>query len=90
MLTKNINFKNFKIKKKNFFLKNELNKLLKNDSQLIRSLSTSYKNKYDIKKINKISSRLDLRIIGIGGSILGSRAIYDFLQKKNKKKNNFY
>ena len=65
MLTKNINFKNFKIKKKNFFLKNELNKLLKNDSQLIRSLSTSYKNKYNIKKINKISSRLDLRIIGI-------------------------
>ena len=86
MLTKNINFKNFKIKKKNFFLKNELNKLLKNDSQLIRSLSTSYKNKYNIKKINKISSRLDLRIIGIGGSILGSRAIYDFLQKKIKKK----
>ena len=86
MFSKNINFKNFnKIKIKNDLKKN-LKLLIKENKPIIQSLSNNYKDKYNFKKYKKITKDLDLKIIGMGGSILGAKAIYDFLNHKIKKK----
>jgi glucose-6-phosphate isomerase len=89
MLTTNIKFKNFKIKKKNSIIKNNLKLILKEKNQVIISLSKSYKNNFGNKTLNYFKKKLDYRIIGMGGSTLGSQAIYDFLKKKIKKNFSF-
>jgi len=85
MLTENIDFKNFKIKKKTKLIKKKLNLLLKEDNQIIKSLSNNYKNSFKKKNISKYKKFINYRIIGMGGSILGTQAIYDFLKHKIKK-----
>ena len=90
MLTKNINFKNFKLKSKNKNLLKNLKILLKENNQIIKSLSPSYKNNYNKKTILKYKKFYDIRIIGMGGSTLGTESIYDFLKHKIKKKLTFY
>ena len=88
MFTRNISFINFKLKKKDKLIRSKLNLLLKKDDQVIKSLRKSYKDTYS-KKIFKIfKKKLDYRVIGMGGSSLGSQAIYDFLKYKIKK--NFF
>ena len=87
MFTNNINFKNFKVKKKNPLVKKYLKLILKENNQVILSLSNAYKNNYNNKTLNYFKKKLDYRIIGMGGSNLGARAIYNFL--KNKIKKNF-
>ncbi|WP_256998223.1 glucose-6-phosphate isomerase [Candidatus Pelagibacter communis] len=89
MLTGNINFKNFKIKKNTKKVKKILKKLLQEDNEIIRSLRKSYRNSYHRKLVNKYSKALNYRIIGMGGSTLGAQTIYDFLSKKIKKKFSF-
>ena len=79
-------FKNFlNIKKKKAIKKDFLN-LLKNQPQLFETLKPTYKYSYSKKKISKYKKFSNIRIIGMGGSILGTEAIYDFLKKKIKKK----
>ena len=84
MLTKNIAFKNFKSAKISLKVKKNLKDLLKENNQVLESLKQSYKNKYNFKTINKLKKNLSIRIIGIGGSILGAKAIYNFLSIKKK------
>ena len=85
MLTAGINFKNFK-KKTNISKINKKLKLIINEkNQIIESLSKKYKNSFNRKIIKKFKSSIDYRIIGMGGSILGSQAIYQFLKHKIKK-----
>ena len=86
MITKNINFKNFQIKKNFLKVKKDLKLLLKENNTVLKSLSTSYKNTYKVKMIQKFKNRDNIRIIGMGGSILGAESIYDFLNDKIKKK----
>ena len=86
MLTKNISFKNFKIKKNNEKIKKDLNIILKKKNSVLESLSTSYKNSYNKKTILKFKKHSHIKVIGMGGSILGTETIYHFLKKKNKKK----
>jgi len=88
MLTKKIDFKNFIIKKFNKKISKDLNLILKEKNKVIESLSTFYKYSYNKKIISKIKKYKDVRVIGMGGSILGTEAIYDFLREKIKK--NFY
>ena len=88
MFTKKINFKNFIIKKFNKEISKDLNLILKEKNKVIESLSTFYKYSYNKKIISKIKKYKDIRVIGTGGSILGTEAIYDFLREKIKK--NFY
>ena len=86
ILTKNIKFKDFKFKSSRKKIKNFLTKLLESENEIIRSLNRSYKDSYlkkDLKKFNKYS---DVVLIGMGGSILGARSIYNFLKHKIKKK----
>jgi len=86
MISQKIKIKNFQYKKKNKNIIRILSSLLKDQSQLILSLGNKYKNNYNYKKlVNKIDKQ-NVRIFGMGGSILGAKAIYDFLKEKIKKK----
>jgi glucose-6-phosphate isomerase len=86
MLTQNISFKNFLIHKKKLVVKKNLNLILNQKTQVISSLSKSYKDSFSKKNTKLFNKKLDYRIIGMGGSTLGAQAIYDFLKKKIKKK----
>ena len=86
MLTPRINFTNFKIKINNLHIKNELKNLLQQNSEIIKSLGLNYSYSYNKTKLKKFKKKKFFRIIGIGGSILGTKAIYYFLKKKINKK----
>ena len=87
MLTSGVFFKNFKTKKiKTSLVKKKFLELIKEKNQVIQSLSKEYENSFDSKIIKKIKSSSDYRIIGMGGSSLGARAIYNFLKSKISKK----
>ena len=86
MLTPRINFTNFKIKINNLHIKKELKNLLQQNSEIIKSLGLNYSYSYNKTKLKKFKKKKFFRIIGIGGSILGTKAIYYFLKKKINKK----
>ena len=86
MLSKNIFFKNFQNSKVTKKVKLSLKRLLLEKKTLINSLSKNYKDSYDIKKIKKKFKNLDVRLIGMGGSALGTKAIYHLLKYKISKK----
>ncbi|MDC1162634.1 glucose-6-phosphate isomerase [Candidatus Pelagibacter sp.] len=85
MLTKNIKFKNFKIKKNSKQIKKDLKNILLNRNAVLDSLSTNYKSSYNKKTILKFKKFSNIRIIGMGGSILGTESIFYFLKNKIKK-----
>ena len=90
MLTKDIIFKNYNLKKKkNIKIKKDLILFLDKNTEIIKSLSTKYKNSYKKKTINKFKKYKNIRVIGMGGSILGTQSIYDFLKSKIKKNFHF-
>jgi glucose-6-phosphate isomerase len=82
-------FKNFLNIKNNQIIKKDFLNLLKNPPQFFETLKTTYKYSYSKKKISKFKKFTNIRIIGMGGSILGTEAIYSFLKKKIKKKITF-
>ena len=86
MLTKDIIFKNFINKKKYNVLAKDLKLFIDKNNDLIKSLGTNYKYSYTKKIISKYFKLPIIRIIGMGGSILGTEAIYDFLSHKINKK----
>ena len=77
----NFKFKNVKNKKKIFkFLKN----LKKSPNEVLQSLGSNYKDSYSKKTITELKKFKNFRVIGMGGSILGTKAIYNFLEPKFK------
>ena len=86
MLSKNIKFVNFKLKKKNKKAELILKSILKKNDNIIQSLRKTYRDSYNYKNLRTLNKNFDFRIIGMGGSTLGAQAIYDFLKKKIKKK----
>ena len=88
MLTKNFLFKDFKKKRKSKKIQGHLKELILSDNEVIYSLKRNYKYSFTKKLIKKYSKFKFLRIFGMGGSSLGSHAIYDFLKHKIKK--NFF
>ncbi len=92
MLTRNVRFVNFK----NSIKKNLINKKIKNIKvenfivkyPLLKSFTKNYKSSYTRKDVTKLKKFKNFNLIGMGGSILGTEAIYQFLNKKVKK--NFY
>ena len=86
MLAKNIFFKNFTNKKKNNALAKDLKLFIAKNSDLLKSLGSNYKYSYTKKIILKYIKLPIIRVIGMGGSILGTEAIYDFLSHKIIKK----
>ena len=89
MFTKNISFKNFKVKKNNSKIKRILSSLIKEKNEVLLSMSKNYKNSFKNKILNKYKNNYNFRVIGMGGSTLGTQAIYDFLENKIKKKFSF-
>ena len=87
---KNILFKNFKLDKKTINTKKILTELLKEDNKILQSLSNNYSDSYTKKSLSKYKNFKNIRIIGMGGSSLGTRAIYSFLKHKIKKKLIFF
>ena len=85
MITESIRFFNFKKKINLKKTKKNLNKILSEKNQVIHSLSKDYKSSFIKKKINRYKKHLNFRVIGMGGSTLGSQTIYNFLEKKIKK-----
>jgi len=86
MLTKNINFKSFKLKKNNKKIKTDLKLFLKENNMILKSLGSGYRNNYNKKILRKFKNFFNIRVIGMGGSTLGTESIYDFLNHKIKKK----
>ena len=82
-------FKNFLNIKKNKIIKKDLLNLLKKQPKLFETLKTNYKYSYSKKIISKYKKFSNVRVIGMGGSVLGTEAIYDFLKNKIKKKFTF-
>ena len=92
MLSRNIKFKNFSTKSKSLSISRSFN-VLKNDYfkkklKILLSLSKNYKYSYNKKIVHKYKKFQNFKIIGMGGSILGPKAIYQFLNHKIKK--NFF
>ena len=90
MLSNNINFKKFNHKSKNKNIKKHLRNILSEDSEILKSLTRAYQYQYSKSLVSNIKKEKILKIIGIGGSILGTKAIHDFLKHKIKKKIIFY
>ena len=92
MLTQNISFSKYGIKKNYFktkiFVKKNLKKYSKD--KFFQSLSNKYIYSFSKKKILKYKKFNNFNIIGMGGSSLGIEAIYNFLSFKIKKKFYFY
>ena len=82
-------FKNFLNIKKSKIIKKDFLKLLKDQPALFETLKPTYKYSYSKEIVKKYKKLSNLRIIGMGGSVLGSEAIYDFLKPKIKKKITF-
>ena len=87
-LTNTIKFQNVKTKKNDQKLKKLLNNFLKSDNYILKSLGKSYKDSWNKKLKVDFDKYKNVILIGMGGSIMGSRAIFNFLNKKIKK--NFY
>ena len=89
MLTSNIRLINFKKIKKKIF-KNKLKKFKKinfvAEYPLLETLTKNYKYSYSKSDIHKFKKNSTIRLIGMGGSILGAETIYQFLNHKIKKK----
>ena len=89
MLTSNIKFINFIQKQKKKPIYNF--KQLKKENwikkyKLLLSLTPNYKYSYTKAQIKNLKKQNFFRLIGMGGSTLGAKAIYKFLQDKTKKK----
>ena len=87
MLTKNIYFKEFGIKKNKRKIKFKVLKTLDfyKNHDLVKSFSQNYVydfNRSDIKNLKKFKA---FNIIGMGGSSLGAKAIYSFMKPKINK-----
>ena len=84
-LLKNFN-NNFVVKKDKKKISKILKEILKENTPTIKSLSNKYENSYKKKQLLDYKKKFNnFRIIGMGGSVLGTQAIYDFLKHKIKK-----
>ena len=94
MLTSNIKFKVFeKSKKKLKIIKifDEIKKKLNDKSNLFfLSLTNKYNYSFSKKDLRKYKNFSNYRLIGMGGSSLGAKAIYFFLRFRIKKKFEFF
>jgi len=94
METKYIIYKNFNNKKKltnKIRLTNFLNlKYLFSKYPLLKSLTNNYNYSFKKKNLHYFKKYNEFNLIGMGGSVLGAEAIYDFLNHKIKKKFYFF
>ena len=94
METKNVIYKNF-YNKADKLIQKKLNKFLNlknliSKYPLLKSLKSDYQYSYKKNFLNVLNKNIEFNIIGMGGSILGTQSIYDFLKHKINKKFFFF
>ncbi len=96
ILKNNIQEKNLKTDSKKK-LSNKFDKIffniksnIKNKKNCLNILDNSFKCNFKTQDLNKFKKFKTIAFIGMGGSILGSEAIYNFFKKKIKKKIYFF
>ena len=92
MLSSRIKFFNFKKAKSKLITKKirkNYDQLIVENNTILQSLSKNYKDNFDIKFFNKFKKFENFIIFGMGGSSLGSQAIYQFMKHKIKKNFDF-
>ena len=99
MIIKNNFFKNYFNNSKQYnqnlaktkkFFKNFLLDLKNDEIPLLKSYEKSYEYDFTKKTIKKFSKYNNIIVIGIGGSILGTKSIYSFFKSRVKKKIFFF
>ncbi len=92
IFSKNIEFKCFQKKRNSNLIKKNLSLLInQKNNEVINSLKLNYKYSYSKKFLNNLKKKYNkIRLIGMGGSILGTKAIFNFLDFKSKKKLYFF
>jgi len=81
---------NTNLKKTNFFFNSLLTDLKNEKIPLLESYNKNYKFDFSKNLIKKFSKYKNIIIIGMGGSILGTKSIYAFFKKKIKKEVFFF
>ena len=85
--------------KKNFIKKysknclkviSDVNLEIKNSTETLSVLNKKFKFNFKTQDLKKFKKFKTIALIGMGGSILGAEAIYNFLQKKIKKRVYFF
>ena len=99
MLKKNNFFKNYftnskqynkNLKKTKKTFNSFLADLKNNQIPLLKSYEKNYEFDFSKTTIKKFSKYKNIFIIGMGGSILGTKSIYSFLKNRIKKKSIFF
>ena len=92
IFSKNIEFKCFQKKRNSNLIQKNLSLLInQKNNEVINSLKLNYKYSYSKKFLNNLKKKYNkIRLIGMGGSILGTKAIFNFLDFKSKKKLYFF
>ena len=86
-----LNKKIIKKLSKNFFkILGEVTEEINQDRTTLGVLNNKFKFNFNIKDLNKFKKYKSIAVVGMGGSILGTEAIYNFLKKKIKKKVYFF
>ena len=84
---------NGKLKKKilsNYnFINKEIVASIDDSEKTLNILNKNYKFNFDFNDLKKFKKFKKIAIVGMGGSILGTEAIYNFLNFKIKKKFTF-
>tara|TARA_B100001059_G_C17671967_1_gene495004 strand:- start:336 stop:641 length:306 start_codon:yes stop_codon:yes gene_type:complete len=68
----------------------EIKKDIKNNKKTLNILDDKFKLNFKTNDLKKFKKFKTIVIIGMGGSILGTEAIYNFLNIKIKKKSLFF
>ena len=87
MLTSGIHFENFKKNKttNSSQVKKKLLLLFKEKNYILDSIKKNYKDSFSKKIINKYKKYSTFKVIGMGGSTLGTQTIYEFFKDIVKK-----
>ena len=90
MFNKAIKTKNFLSKKKTLDKKkrflNLFQNLIESNNQILSSMDKNYKDAFSKKFVSSFKNMKNFNLIGIGGSALGAKAIFNFLKPKKKFK----
>ena len=95
-LKNKINPKNLKIRSSSKFDKKfekvfiNIKKEIKNDNKTLNILDNKFKFNFKVKNLKKFKKFKTIAVVGMGGSILGIEAIYNFFEMKIKKNVYFF
>ncbi len=83
-------YKNISNKKAFDKIFNEINERCNDTKNIYHVFSKKFNFDFKINDLKKFKKFKDIVVVGMGGSVLGSNAIYDFLKHKIKKKVTFF